>query len=102
MARAGFHRSNLGLPRAISLICALLLCLYLGVLLPSHTHADGQDHPTCPLCAAQSLLVDHPDAFVIHLLIAIVSPLAIFLPKAIIAETSKLFSSRAPPSISIV
>jgi hypothetical protein len=39
--------------RVLTVFSALFLSLYLGFLLPSHHHDDGQEHEDCSLCVAQ-------------------------------------------------
>jgi hypothetical protein len=84
--------------KVIALICSIYLCLFLGVLLPSHTHSDGRDHPTCPLCGSQTLTVDHPEVFVLSMLAAPVLTLQVLEPKVHFQEAAEFSRNRSPPS----
>ena len=85
--------------RNIQAAIALLLCLYIGIVLPAHHHSDGKDHPRCLLCMVQSqpaeaATVSVPDLFFTQVLEA----LPCFFQSIQDRGSFVSFQIRAPPA----
>lgn len=85
------------LPRFFSICIALFLILFFGVILPSHHHTDGKEHPDCTLCQIQSQPAEAAVVFCLIFLVTAFLGVAVFNCQSKISEYSSAYHSRAPP-----
>lgn len=79
------------------MLLALLLCFYLGGLLPLHHHDDGLEHSDCALCMAQNQPVEVAVIFFIAIFLLSWTELNDAHARPNVLRRTQSYHSRAPP-----
>ena len=80
-----------------SALLAILLCLYIGILLPSHYHSDGKSHDECNLCIVQEQSVKVETIFILPLLPSTISTISPSTTPLRFSSIVYYYQTRAPP-----
>jgi hypothetical protein len=92
--------NNRGRFNLVSLSIAVLLCFYIGIVLPFHHHSDGESHDSCALCIVQHQPVKSTPVFTLPEIISdsivIVSSVTLFRFSSLVSG----YQTRAPPALS--